>query len=236
MKFLQAMLRTSFYVVVGGVISIIGAAFFFMSWEPDRDDYPIRGIDISHHQGDIAWDQVAGDDIAFVYMKASEGGDFKDSAFARNWASAGAAGIARGAYHFFSLCKPGSQQAENFLNVLPSEPDMLAPVVDLEFGGNCARRPPVEEVLRDISDFASQVEQATGKKILFYVTEEFYFAYLKGRGLNRRLWTRSIWHSPSYAGDWTIWQYHNRGTVKGISGDVDLNVLQADLDLESLKS
>ena len=59
MNFLQAVLRTLFYVAVGGVISIVGAAFFFMNWEPDRNQYTIRGIDISHHQGDIDWAQVA---------------------------------------------------------------------------------------------------------------------------------------------------------------------------------
>ncbi|MDN3719591.1 GH25 family lysozyme [Roseibium salinum] len=50
---------------------------------------------------------VAADDVAFVYMKASEGGDFKDGAFARNWAGSGAAGLARGAYHFFQSVQAG---------------------------------------------------------------------------------------------------------------------------------
>jgi len=236
MNFLQATLRTIFYIVVGGVISISGAAYFFMNWEPDRDAFPIRGIDVSHHQGEIDWSQVAADDVAFAYIKASEGGDFRDGAFARNWTGAGAAGLARGAYHFFTLCKPGLAQAENFLSVLPQDAQMLAPMVDLEFTGNCARRPKVEEVLKEISDFAAQVEQARGKQVIFYAPEDFYLAYLKDKGLNRRLWTRSIWRSPSYTKDWTIWQYHHRGSVKGISGSVDLNVLGAEQALESLSS
>lgn len=236
MNFLQAVLRTLFYVAVGGVISIVGAAFFFMNWEPDRNQYAIRGIDISHHQGDIDWAQVAADDIAFVYMKATEGGDFKDRAFARNWAGAGGAGLARGAYHFFSLCKSGREQAQNFLSVLPQDSDMLAPVVDLEFTGNCARRPPAEEVLQEISDFVALVEQGRGKQVILYVPEDFYLDYLKGKGLNRRLWTQSIWHSPGYVSDWSLWQYHDRGTIKGISGDVDLNVLHPEKSLDNLKS
>lgn len=235
MSFLQAALRVLFYIAVGGVISVAGAAFFFMNWEPDRDDYPLRGIDVSHHQGDIDWSMVAADDVAFVYMKASEGGDFKDGAFQKNWAGAGAAGLARGAYHYFSLCQSGRKQAENFLSVLPDDRDMLAPMVDLEFTGNCARRPPVEEVLREISDFTALVEQAGGKRIIFYSPEDFYFAYLKDSGLNRRLWARSVWHSPAYADGWTGWQYHDRGSVKGISGDVDLNVLNKDMKLDGLK-
>ncbi|GAA0771840.1 lysozyme [Roseibium denhamense] len=236
MRFLQALLRLLFYVAVGCVIAIGGAAYFFMTWEPDRDDFPIRGIDVSHHQGLIEWDQVAGDDVAFAYIKASEGGDFKDSAFERNWSSAGSAGLARGAYHFFSLCKDGVSQARNFIDQLPDDADMLAPAVDLEFEGNCPRRPAVAEVLQEISQFTALVEQATGKRVVFYAPEDFYAQYLKGQGLNRRLWVRSIWHSPVYTDQWVLWQYHQRGTVKGITGDVDLNVLEGELSIVDLKS
>lgn len=234
MKFLQSVLRVLFYIAVGGVISVVGAAIFFMNWEPDRKKHPLRGIDVSHHQGRIDWGLVAKDDVAFAYLKASEGGDFQDKAFDSNWKDAAAAGLAWGAYHFFSLCKPGAAQAGNFLSALPNGVPMLAPVVDLEFDGNCARRPPQEEVLREISAFVAPVEQVTGKTVILYAPEDFYLSYLKGRGMNRRLWARSIWRSPSYAQDWSLWQYHRRGRIEGISGDVDLNVLAQEGSLESL--
>ncbi|MCV0428131.1 MAG: glycoside hydrolase family 25 protein [Roseibium sp.] len=235
MKFLQATLRTLFYIVVGGVISIVGAAFFFMNWEPDRDDFPIRGIDVSHHLGEIDWAQVAGDDVSFAYMKASEGKDFRDSAFARNWAGAGSEGVQRGAYHYFSLCSPGLDQARNFLSVLPEDPGMLAPALDLEFLGNCDRRPAVEELLQEVSDFAALVERERGKQVILYAPEEFYLSYLKGQGLNRRFWARSIWHSPAYVTNWSLWQYQDSGSVKGIEGNVDLNVLASGMTLDSLR-
>jgi len=232
---LQAVLRTLFYIAVGGVISIAGAAFFFMKWEPDRDDYPLRGIDVSHHQDSIDWVKVAGDDVAFAYIKASEGGDFRDSAFLHNWQQARAAGLPTGAYHYFSLCKDGASQARNFLGALPAEPDMLAPMVDLEFEGNCARRPSADDVLKEISAFVAAVEPVAGKRVIFYAPEEFYRTYLKGRGLNRRLWVRSIWRAPAYAADWILWQYHQRGTVDGISGSVDLNVLQKGFSVADIR-
>lgn len=234
MKFLQSVLRVLFYIVVGGVISIVGAAFFFMNWEPDRTTHPLRGIDVSNHQAEIDWPLVAGDDVAFAYIKASEGGDFKDKAFETNWKGASEAGLPWGAYHFFSLCKPGAEQAANFLSSLPEGGPMLAPMVDLEFEGNCARRPPRDEVLREISAFVATVEQSAGKSVILYAPEEFYRTYLKGQGLNRRLWARSVWRSPSYALDWALWQYHQGGRVRGISGDVDLNVLAEEVTLDSL--
>ncbi|WP_346895183.1 GH25 family lysozyme [uncultured Roseibium sp.] len=235
MKFLQAVLRVLFYIAVGGVISIAGAAFFFMHWEPDREKHPLRGIDVSHHQGEINWQQVAGDDVAFAYIKASEGGDFRDTAFETNYRGATGVGLPWGAYHFFSLCKTGAAQAANFLNALPGDLPMLAPVLDLEFKGNCARRPPQKDVVREIAHFVTLVEQATGQGVILYVPKPFYEVYMKGESVNRRIWARSIWRSPGYVKKWSLWQYHMRGKVAGINGDVDLNVLASDLPLSGLK-
>lgn len=72
-------------------------------------------VDVSNHQGDIDWRAVARDDIRFAYLKATEGGDFIDKRFEKNWTGAGSADIDRGAYHFFTLCRPGVDQARNFL-------------------------------------------------------------------------------------------------------------------------
>ena len=44
----------------------------------------------------------------------------------------------------------------------------------------------------------------------------------------RERWVRSLIRHPGHE-DWIYWQYHNRGRVNGIEGDVDLNVLQGDL-------
>ncbi len=72
-------------------------------WRPALGEGERYGIDVSGHQGLIDWRAVAADDIDFAYIKASEGGDFVDDMFARNWREAAAAGVDRGAYHFFTL-------------------------------------------------------------------------------------------------------------------------------------
>ena len=76
------------------------------------------GIDVSTHQGAIDWAAVAGDGIDAAYVKASEGATFEDDRFAENWAGAKAAGLEVGAYHFFTLCKEGEEQAANLLGRL----------------------------------------------------------------------------------------------------------------------
>ena len=131
-----------------GLVALAGAAaaFWFWwvpNWRPPLGAGERYGIDVSAHQGTIDWGRVSRDRISFAYIKASEGRDFTDRFFARNWSEAGQAGLDRGAYHFFTLCSPGRDQARHFLSVAPphSGPGVLAPAVDLELVGNCSRRP-----------------------------------------------------------------------------------------------
>ena len=207
-----------------GVLGVVAALVYFVAYEPDRGLYPARGIDVSHHQGDIHWPSVAMDDVAFVYMKATEGGDFVDKRFIDNWAASKRAGLPRGAYHFFTFCRPAAIQAANYIATVPKEGNALPPALDLEYLGNCRARPDVEEMRNEILTWLTIVESHYGQEAVLYVTREFYRAYLEPSGIKRRLWLRSLARPPRYGSQWTIWQYHNRGTVDGISGPVDLNV------------
>lgn len=199
----------------------------FRGWEPDPGRYPVRGIDVSHHQGPIDWTAVAADDVAFAYLKASEGGDHRDRRFAANWRAARAAGLKVGAYHFFTFCRPGADQARNFLAVVPALPDALPPAVDLEFGGNCAAAPTEADLRRELAAFLSLVEARYGRPAVLYVTPDFHKAY--GHVLPQRpLWKRKIVMPPFGGRPWTFWQFHNRGRVEGITGPVDLNVFAGD--------
>ncbi len=222
------MIRLLLLAVFAAIVAF-AAWWWFREYRPDRDRYPIRGIDVSHHQGVIDWKTVAGDDVAFAYLKATEGGDFRDRAFARNWREARDAGIAVGAYHFFTFCRPGADQAANFLAVVLVEADALPPAVDLEFGGNCGRTPDGATMRRELDAFLAPVERAYGKPALLYVTPEFLDAYRKQLPA-RALWRRSILRKPDGAASWHVWQYHNRGRVDGIVGPVDLNVFVDDAD------
>ena len=115
--------------------------------QPDAVHYPVRGIDVSHHQGVIDWAAVARADIRFAYIKATEGQDLVDDRFMENWHSATRAGIARGAYHFFTFCTPGAAQAANFIKLVPATRPALPPAVDVEFAGNC-ENPPNRRAIR----------------------------------------------------------------------------------------
>jgi len=193
------------------------------------------GVDVSHHQGAIDWDTLATDGISFAYIKATEGGDWVDTRFAENWRRAKKTVISRGAYHFFTLCTPAETQAANFINTVGALENDLPPALDIEHMGPCREGPTMQTPAQDAKVFLDILEAHYGTRPLIYTTREFHDAHLRNM-TGERFWVRSILREPSWRKqDWVIWQYHNRGTRRGVTGPVDLNRLNGDAeDLRSM--
>lgn len=195
------------------------------AWHPPDSAWPRQGIDVSHHQGRIDWAALPAQGVDFAYIKATEGGDHRDRAFAANWAGAARAGIARGAYHFFTLCRSGADQAANFIAAVPADSAALPPAVDLEYMGNCAGRPTVANFHAELASFIRRVEAHYRKPVLLYLTEEFDTAYQVSARVRRPLWLRSLVLEPDFGGrPWAVWQVSSLRRLRGIEGRVDWNV------------
>src|SRR3982751_4147087 len=98
----------------------------------------VRGIDVSHYQGTINWPQVAGGDVVFCFVKATEGINVVDPFFAKNWAGSAAAGLTRGAYHFGRPGSDAQAQARQFFKTVGAlGPNDLPPVLDIETLDQC---------------------------------------------------------------------------------------------------
>jgi lysozyme len=198
---------------------------------PDPREYPVRGIDVSHHQGAIGWRQVKGSGVTFAYLKASEGGDHRDRTFTANAQAAAQVGLPVGAYHYFTFCRGGVEQAQNFLAATATARLRLPAAIDLEFGGNCAERPGRAAFNHELAVFIQAVRKTTGREPILYVTPEFHTAYLRGGPFQRRgMWVRDLvggLNAPA-AARVRFWQYAARGRVAGIEGPVDLNVFVGD--------
>ena len=198
---------------------------------PSPERFPVRGIDISRHNGHVGWYEASLHDVRFAYIKATEGTDFRDPQFLYNWTQCPKDGVARGAYHFFNFCRPGKDQARNFLQSVPVDPVALPPALDLEFSGNCHRIPTRAEVEREVSAFVKAIAGRYPGPPVFYATQDFYQRYLDGHRNEfppHRLWIRSVVKQPSPPpctdSGWTFWQYSGLGRVPGVPGPVDLNV------------
>lgn len=195
------------------------------SWvEPSPARFPIRGIDVSHHQGPIDWARVKASGQTFAFIKATEGVDFRDRRFAQNWSNARAEGLVTGAYHYFTFCSPGLAQAEHFLAVAPRDEPLLPLAVDVEFTGNCVGWESVTRIQLELRAFVEHVRARSGATPLLYTTEEVRLELVPPELQQRAYWVRSLWGEPSSQIDWHFWQYSDTGRVPGIRGDVDLNV------------
>lgn len=196
--------------------------------------YPIHGVDVSHYQGEIDWDVLAAQNIRFAYIKATEGSSYVDERFANNYGMARQTGLRVGAYHFFSFDSSGATQAVNFIETVKAFDGMLPPVVDVEFYGNKEANPPdPEEVRPQLQAYLDAVENAYGLRPVIYATYESWKLYIENQFDDYPLWIRDIWNQPKSSIDWTLWQYTNRGRLKGFSGEesyVDLNVFKGTME------
>lgn len=214
-----------------GLAALPTGCLFHAGWlrfqYPDARRYPVQGIDVSHHQGAIDWTATSRRGLAFAYVKASEGGDLADPRFEENWRGAQTAGLAPGAYHFFTFCRDGGAQATNFMRVLSGvRGPMLPPAVDLEFAGNCAARPAPQALARELRAFSDRVQRTIGARPVFYVTGSFWERYHAAVPEDAELWVRSVYFRPErgFPASWRFWQFASRARVPGVAGSVDLNV------------
>lgn len=205
--------------------------FWFFPQQPvTAEEYPIKGFDVSHHQKDIQWHKISSQEFKFVYLKATEGGDFKDRKFQKNWLEARENGFLVGAYHFYRLCRNGQIQAENFIATVPNKADALPPVIDLEYESNCIDHYSKEQLIKEIQLMHDQLKQHYGKQPIFYISKAFYNIVLFDQFPNTPLWVREYQGKPQLKNNpnWHFWQHSSKGKIQGISTAVDLNVFNGD--------
>ena len=203
---------------------------------PQSSSSLIQGIDVSDHQGTVDWNAVQQAGKVFVFIKATDGITWTDPDFATNWSGAKAAGLLRGAYHFYETDDDPTAQAQNFLNAVQLAPGDLPPVVDIEridSGGSAS------QAVQDLQTWLDAVEQATGRVPIIYTSPTFWNSLGTSAFGRYPLWVAEYGVTspklPAGWAGWTFWQYSESGTVAGISGSVDLNVFQGtSAELEAL--
>ena len=192
---------------------------------PTPQGYESRGIDVSHHQGRIDWGQVATSGRAdFAWIKATEGVSHRDRRFAHNWREARDNGVEVGAYHYFSFCRSGAEQAEHFISVVPRAWGTLPHAVDVELDSGCNRRVDAGWLDAELRVWLDTVEAHYGQRPVVYASSVFARDFLDLDSLQADLWVAAYTRAPSDELGWAYWQHTSRGTLPGIRGPVDLNV------------
>jgi len=217
---------TALLLLVLAVVELYRAGLVRFNY-PDPEHFPVQGIDVSHHQAEIDWSVVKEAGLSFAFIKATEGATHRDTRFDENWKGAGEAGLARGAYHFFTFCTDGAAQAENYLaRVAPLDPE-LPPAVDVEFSGNCRGWESVDEIRGELEVFLERIESGIGRKPILYYTSEAARKIIGDRFHGYPRWPRSLLGQPSQrVAPWAFWQYADNGRIPGIRGAIDLDVFR----------
>ncbi len=180
------------------------------------------GVDISHWQGYPDFEKMKKAGASFVYIKASQN-LWEDQSFQHNWAGAKAAGLLRGAYHFYDM-RSGSdtpkRQAEYFANLLADDPGELLPAMDFECPGVAGYPdyPEHDQSDKIVRQFSEKVKQILGVYPILYTNLAgiMHLDPLTELVKSLELWI--AWynlksHHPKYGvwSDWRIWQYKSTG-------------------------
>jgi len=204
----------------------------------------VPGIDVSYWDAGIDWPKVRATGQRFMFTKATEGDFYADQTFAANWSGAKAAGLLRGAYHFFRANVDPKKQATKFIDYVKSVKDdgELPPVLDLESNDGQTK----DKVISRAKTWLDEVEKAFGKKPIIYSAQYFLQDYFSEAGGGPPSWTKDypLWlaqypntymdgqqpYLPRGWYKWTIWQYSEKGVVNGINAKVDLNQFNGTLE------
>jgi GH25 family lysozyme M1 (1,4-beta-N-acetylmuramidase) len=186
------------------------------------------GLDVSHYQGDIAWPTVYAKGARFAYVKATESTTYTDPKFAQNYAGAGAAGLARGAYHFALPDRsPGATQADYLLahgGGSPPDGMSLPPMLDIEYnpyGATCYGLTPNAMVLW-IRAFSNEVRARTSRYPTIYTTTNWWTTCTGNNssfGATNPLfiarYNSTVGTLPAGWPAYTMWQYADAGVLPG---------------------
>ena len=250
-KELPSWCRYLLYVLVI-IVFVSGFYFFFIRpyayrWKPCYGlkgygicmpaGYQVHGIDISHYQGDVNWNRLEQTrqgqfPINFIFMKATEGGDYADDKFVANFDSAKVHGFIRGAYHFYNPQTDANKQADFFINTVKLEPGDLPPVLDIEKKGR-----NVEKLQQGLKIWLQKVEEHYGVKPIIYASYKFKTRYLNDSIFDTYPYWIAHYYVDSvrYQGDWKFWQHTDVGTLPGIEEKVDLNIFNGStIDLQKI--
>ena len=192
------------------------------------EGYEIHGIDISHYQGKIDWEQlknamIKGCPVRFVIIKSTEGSSRLDENFRENFNQARDFSFIRGVYHFWSNKSTAREQAYYFLDQVHLTDGDLPPVLDIE---HKPADKSVEDFQRDVLTWLHIVEDKYHAKPIIYTYYKFKEQYLSAPVFDDYPYWIAHYYvdKVQYKGKWKFWQHTDVGKLPGIKGYVDFNI------------
>lgn len=193
-----------------------------------------KGIDVSKHQGEIDWQQVAADGVEYAFIRVGlrgygTGKLVEDEYFEQNITGALSAGIKVGVYFYTQAINEEELMEEaNFVLEKIAPYRIECPVVfDVEkVSGDDGRMNSltVEERTNLTLLFCQTIENAGYKPMIYHNMEMGTLLLDLAKLENYDKWFAYYNADFYYPYQYEIWQYTDNGTVNGIDGPVDLNI------------
>lgn len=205
----------------------------YMTYEDDR--YKSRLIiDVSSHNGEIDWNKVkeSGVDGAMIRLGYRGYGDamiVEDDYFQQNIAGAKDAGLKVGVY-FFSQATTADEaieEAEFVMDKIWGRGVTLPIAFDMEpFMGNERFLNHDVKAKTEMADAYLSVIHKFGYEPILYGNPTWLTNDVDISKLTQYpIWLAHYTFSTEWPYDFRMWQFTSQGRVKGIRGDVDLNLL-----------
>ncbi|VWL91282.1 Autolysin [Collinsella aerofaciens] len=207
-----------------------------------------QGIDVSEHNGTVDWQSVKDAGIDFAILRVCFAGDTNggrlDYFFRRNVSECERLGIPYGVYLYSYARNEDDAQAEArlMLGALKGHSPTLPVYYDLEEQKTNADGSPKWTPFNDPSKLASIAKTfcgqiaAAGYKPGIYANVNWFKNYLTDPcflSSGWSIWTAQYWYggrydeclglTPEAPAKYDCWQYSARGSVPGVSGDVDVS-------------
>lgn len=191
-----------------------------------------KGIDVSRHNGDIDWAKVKADGVKFVMIRAGYGANNIDDKFVRNIKECNRLGIPCGVYWFSYAytTEMAKKEAQYCLKAVKPYKLEYPIAFDLEYDtvdyaakqGVTITKQLATELVKA---FCGEIEKAEYFAVNYanpdYLKRYFDDSLMQKYGLWLAAWNDYKYDEPPYK--CYMWQYSSKGTVKGISGSVDMN-------------
>ncbi|MCM1154223.1 MAG: Ig-like domain-containing protein [Roseburia sp.] len=218
--------------VVTGEQIIQGAKYSFGSDGKLSAGSGVLGIDVSKWNGSIDWNAVKNSGISYViircgYRGSSTGALIEDPRFKSNIQGAKAAGLKVGVYFFSQAVNEveAVEEASMALNLISGYGLNYPVFLDVESSGG--RGDHIDAATRTAvcKAFCSTI-QNSGYAAGIYANKTWFTSYINTSSLTGyKIWLAQYAATPSYtASRYDMWQYSSKGTVGGISGNVDMNI------------
>ena len=185
-----------------------------------------KGIDVSEHNGTINWEKVKASGVEFVILRCGYGTNMTkqdDKQWLRNVQECERLGIPYGVYiySYATNTERASSEADHVLRLIKGHKLSYPVYFDME-----DQSTENSDLASIAQTFCNKIRNA-GYPVGVYASLSWWNYKLTDSCFSN--WYRWIasWSASkcNYNGQFALWQYLDRGTVSGISGNVDMNYL-----------